>query len=395
MAIIPMERTVSLDEPIKVEKLTGTLFTAENNAHKWFIRCTRSGNVVDVTGTVTARFKRQDGSAVFIQGGIEDGAACVVLTADCYNQPGGFQLTVFVTEGGSTLAIYSAVGVVTSTVDGDLIDGGRYIPTNADEIAEMIRNYTPPTMEGATEYLDGEPGMVPRPMAGDHVKFLRGDATWQTISKATARTSLDEGYGLVTDGKGTSIDANTPGRIDVNVSYDGTSAHATYEAIDTYIDNNDQVRAAMPIATTNQNGAIKLGSGNQSGAPLASDGNGAYVPNYSMYFDGSGNAGVLPLAGQDKYYAFFMGNGQWVNLFAFLAQEFDQTYTTAYQKGDIVKYLNNIYVMDTDMPAGAFPDFIFGDSPPEDWQYKGHKACLGDLIANLIRRVTALENAST
>ena len=181
MAVIPMERTVSLDEPIKVEKLTGTLFTAENNAHKFIISVTRGGEAEPVTGTVTARFKRQDGSAVFITGGVEDGAACVVLTADCYNQPGGFQLTVFTTEGGSTLAIYSAVGVVTSTVDGDLIDGGNTIPRSVDEVAAYLEQYAPRVMTGATPTTDGVAGLVPAPNSLASTYYLRGDGTWDDL----------------------------------------------------------------------------------------------------------------------------------------------------------------------------------------------------------------------
>lgn len=184
MAVIPMERTVSLDEPIKVEKLTGTLFTAESNAHKFIISVTRGGDPEAVTGTVTARFKRQDGSAVFITGGIEDGAACVVLTADCYNQPGGFQLTVFTTEGGSTLAIYSAVGVVTSTVDGDLIDGGNTIPRSVDEVAAYLEQYAPRVMTGATPTTDGVAGLVPAPNSLASTYYLRGDGTWDNLRDA-------------------------------------------------------------------------------------------------------------------------------------------------------------------------------------------------------------------
>lgn len=181
MAVIPIERTVSLDEPIKVEKLTGTLFTAESNAHKFIISVTRGGDPEAVTGTVTARFKRQDGSAIFITGGIEDGAACVVLTADCYNQPGSFQLTVFTTEGGSTLAIYSAGGVVTSTVDGDLIDGGNTIPRSVDEVAAYLEQYAPRVMTGATPTTDGVAGLVPAPNSLASTYYLRGDGVWDNV----------------------------------------------------------------------------------------------------------------------------------------------------------------------------------------------------------------------
>ena len=179
MAIIPMERTVSLDEPIKVEKLTGTLFTAESQAHQFTIHCTRGGDDFPVSGTVTARFKRADGSAVLLAGTSTGGVAAVTLVADCYNQAGAFQLTVFVTENNSTLAIYSAVGIVTSTVDGDLIDGSERIPANIDELVQELERLEP--MRGATAATRGASGLVPAPAHGDHVKYLRGDGQWGDI----------------------------------------------------------------------------------------------------------------------------------------------------------------------------------------------------------------------
>ena len=35
-------------------------------------------------------------------------------------------------------------------------------------------------MVGATDSTNGVQGLVPQPMAGEHLKFLRGDGTWQT-----------------------------------------------------------------------------------------------------------------------------------------------------------------------------------------------------------------------
>ena len=40
-------------------------------------------------------------------------------------------------------------------------------------------------MVGATSSQDGVSGLVPKPLAGDDTKFLRGDATWVTINQFT------------------------------------------------------------------------------------------------------------------------------------------------------------------------------------------------------------------
>jgi len=56
-------------------------------------------------------------------------------------------------------------------------------------------------MQAATSSADGMVGLVPKPSAGDQLKFLRGDATWQTIpvpSTMTGATSSTAGSaGLV------------------------------------------------------------------------------------------------------------------------------------------------------------------------------------------------------
>lgn len=51
------------------------------------------------------------------------------------------------------------------------------------ELTGYINNVT--TMSGATETDNGKAGLVPRPNAGDHTKFLRGDGEWVDVIGAT------------------------------------------------------------------------------------------------------------------------------------------------------------------------------------------------------------------
>lgn len=51
---------------------------------------------------------------------------------------------------------------------------GKYSGVNIDAMLGKIKD-----MIGATASLDGEGGMVPKPVIGDEVKFLRGDGSWQ------------------------------------------------------------------------------------------------------------------------------------------------------------------------------------------------------------------------
>ena len=46
-------------------------------------------------------------------------------------------------------------------------------------------------MVGATADADGVSGVVPKPLAGDQNKFLRGDATWVTVSGLTPQQAQE------------------------------------------------------------------------------------------------------------------------------------------------------------------------------------------------------------
>jgi hypothetical protein len=50
-----------------------------------------------------------------------------------------------------------------------------------DEVFVGLNPAGLPAMTGAAELAPGAAGVVPAPAAGDHIKFLRGDGTWQTV----------------------------------------------------------------------------------------------------------------------------------------------------------------------------------------------------------------------
>ena len=148
---IPIRREADLDQLQNVdeEPLRGYFFTNEDGAHRFEITCKRSGTVVQLTGAVSARFERADGNTVYLGTGAsdgresyayvdDDGKAVAVLHADCYNIPGKFKLTIFLTENSVTTAIYSAVGIVYRTSEGNIIDSGEAVPSLDDLNAAMI-----------------------------------------------------------------------------------------------------------------------------------------------------------------------------------------------------------------------------------------------------------------
>lgn len=140
MAII-LNRTVPLDVPISFESLHGVVFSNENKGHKFVISCMRGGELLTLTGTVTARFMRANNTTILIAGndytGIVDGKAVVTLPQDCYNVPGRFQMAVFLTADGVTSCIYACVGSVQRTQNGELIDSGEAVPSLEELLAQI------------------------------------------------------------------------------------------------------------------------------------------------------------------------------------------------------------------------------------------------------------------
>ena len=130
MAVIKITRTVALDAPILTEALHGTLFTTEGSAHEFTIHCTQGGAAVTLSGTVTAKFIREEtGDTILCAGSLSSGAAKVTLPADCYHRSGRFSMTVFVTSGSVATVVYACTGTVKAAEDGTLIDEGTITPS--------------------------------------------------------------------------------------------------------------------------------------------------------------------------------------------------------------------------------------------------------------------------
>lgn len=129
MAVITIERTVDLDRLGRPEQAQGTLYVQEDQAHKFVISAKSKGETTALTGTVSASFVRPDQQTVALVGEIEDGCAAVTLSIACYAVTGRFSLTVFVTAGGATLAVYSLTGNVKATGTGAVVNPETLIPT--------------------------------------------------------------------------------------------------------------------------------------------------------------------------------------------------------------------------------------------------------------------------
>lgn len=137
MAFIPIERTSCLDSAINIDRLSGAMFTQENEAHQFVITCTQNNAQLTLTGTITAKVVLANGNTVELVGTIDGGKAVVSLTQPCYNTAGRIQISIFNTVGSTKLCIYAAIAYVQTAEHGDLIDGSQIIDSVEDLIADI------------------------------------------------------------------------------------------------------------------------------------------------------------------------------------------------------------------------------------------------------------------
>lgn len=133
-----IEKTNNLDKTIPVEPI-GYLYTNETQAHQFIISCTRKGEKVRLTGSVTARFVTSQNTYFVVHGSIVDGNAVITLHQDCYSIPGRFDLAIFVTSGTETTVVYAAVGTVKKTDSEEGVITGEPLPT-LDELLAVVRD---------------------------------------------------------------------------------------------------------------------------------------------------------------------------------------------------------------------------------------------------------------
>ena len=126
-----IERTYGADGRVEVEPLYHMLFTLEKGAHT-FVITLENGDVLAEATDVFARFRRSDGQTVHIVGTLSGVTATVTLPETCYNAPGPFGLSIFVTNeainaesGGDvdpmTVCVYACAGQVAPTTTDDVI----------------------------------------------------------------------------------------------------------------------------------------------------------------------------------------------------------------------------------------------------------------------------------
>ena len=118
---------------VQIEDLRGMAFQAEEAAHTFQISgVNASGETVPLSGSVGAIFLRADNTDVAITGTVMDGVASITLPEECYDMPGRFSLTVYLTSEEQKVAIYAAIGSVSRT------SSGNVSPGTSESVADLI-----------------------------------------------------------------------------------------------------------------------------------------------------------------------------------------------------------------------------------------------------------------
>ena len=128
-----IERVWKMGKLIQIDDLKGIVCQSEAEGHTFRISgMDADGSVLPFSGTVSAVFLRPDMTDVAIAGSMAGGVASVTLPDECYDVPGRFGLTVYVSEGDAKTAVYAAVGTIMRT------NTGTVAPESTADVVDLI-----------------------------------------------------------------------------------------------------------------------------------------------------------------------------------------------------------------------------------------------------------------
>lgn len=124
MANNVINRVWNQNRMVTIEDLKGMIFQAESGGHTFNISgVDDAGNIITLSGSVSGVFLRPDNTDVALTGSASGGVVSVTLRPECYDIPGRFGLTIFVTDNGQTTAVYAAIGTAGRTSSGTASPG--------------------------------------------------------------------------------------------------------------------------------------------------------------------------------------------------------------------------------------------------------------------------------
>ena len=130
---------------VKVELTTGAapvvqlgrIFYSDVQAQRIGVIVTLEGQAVSLSGTCSGTSILNDGSTVPLTGTVSGNEAYVDLTSSCYAVEGPIQIFLKLTTGSVVTTLLAAVGTVSLTETGTVIDPGTVIPSVSALIASI------------------------------------------------------------------------------------------------------------------------------------------------------------------------------------------------------------------------------------------------------------------
>ena len=159
------------------------------------------------------------------------------------------------------------------TVSGKTV---KLLDANDNELSSITTQDTNTkysNMTAATADAAGKAGLVPAPAAGAQAKFLRGDATWQTVSVPSASSTTPKAAGTAAVGTGTTwarADHVHPAQTSVtgsSGSCTGNAATATSATKATQDESGNNIKASYAASMSISGGKITLK--NKNGGTLS------------------------------------------------------------------------------------------------------------------------------
>ncbi len=127
-----------LDRGVTMQPIRPALLTHDQQAHRFCIACTRSGDPADLTSaSVSGYFIRADGVTVPITGAVENNSATLTLPDACYTRQGRFSLVIKLTQAGCTSTIFWGEGHVAASRTDALTDPEDIIPDLTALLAQI------------------------------------------------------------------------------------------------------------------------------------------------------------------------------------------------------------------------------------------------------------------
>ena len=218
------------------DDLRGTAFTGENGAHTFRVTgIDANQDPVAITGTITGKFLAANNVTVPLTGSIDNGAAVLTLTEDCYAVPGRFIVSIFATNDDTTLCIYCGVGNVFRTESSIVAYPSASIPDIQELIdeAQAVSAQVPGIVSAAQTAVDGIEAQKDTMIAS--IASVAGQGTDTTLTQS----------GVAADAKaaGDQI-GNLKSAIDESaktINWDGTAHSSTLDKVGFSAKNGDVI----------------------------------------------------------------------------------------------------------------------------------------------------------